>query len=357
MAVVTTEERSRSMEPMRSRTLPRIALTLALAAIARPVSLRAQLPFATGKADGSIVLDKGGFVQTTFDDALFRIGYELDRRDQQWDAFRTANPNRRFRFGRRYGFELQGRPGGNIAALLDANELVSGGRAFVSLGLTDVLSFRPSAAELKTGSPPRPPFGLIYDWLTVQASIERNDVTLFNASEPFTEQFSKRRFDGYGVTLHYNAQFGGRVPTVAGVSFGMRRINNADDLAQVSVTDRRVFTAPDGSTQRTADRTRKGLSGDYAVSRPATLNTDLVFYPFLTGGAVGSPADIRAMAKASVALNLFTRSTLGSDGQFVPGVGAYVTAPGAPLKVYGGVNVYRSTDNGTAANIVAGFGF
>jgi hypothetical protein len=83
-----------------------------------------------------------------------------------------------------------------------------------------------------------------------------------------------------------------------------------------------------------------------------TLDTDLVLYPFLQTTDAGTSG-----LKASVAINVFTRNILGSEGRFVPGVGVYVTAPGAPLKVYGGINAYRGEEKDPEVNIVAGFGF
>jgi hypothetical protein len=147
------------------------------------------------------------------------------------------------------------------------------------------------------------------------------------------------------------------VPTILGLSFGVRRTNNADDLTQVSVVDRRTIESPDGTTQRISERTRKGLSGSYETSTPMTFNTDLVLYPFLPGAMTGTTTQVQNAVKASVAFDVFTRSTLSDERSFVPGVGAYITAPGAPLKVYGGVTVFLDKDHKAASNIVAGFAF
>lgn len=340
---------------MQSRRRVRVTLFAALAA-AHSVGAIAQSPFSTAKADGSIVLDRGGFVQASFGETLFRVAYELDRRDAHADVVRKRHPAAHVRFGPRYGFEVQARPSGKVASLIDENELVSGGRAVVSFGLGNVISFQPSANESASGKLPAQPLGLIYDWFTVQASIERTSFTLYDPVQPYASQFSTRDFRGFALSAHYNAEFGGAIPTVAGLSFGVKRTNNADELPTLTVNERRTFTAPDGMTERTYDRTRKGLGGTYEEQNQITLNTDLVFYPFLVAPRAGG-AMPPSKAKASVAFNLFSRNRLGSDGRFVPGVGAYVTAPGAPLKVYGGVNVYRGTDKGVSANVVAGFNF
>ncbi|GJG86808.1 hypothetical protein tb265_19890 [Gemmatimonadetes bacterium T265] len=332
------------------------AVAVALLAVAGARRGAAQSPFSTAKADGSIVLDRGGFAQATFDEALFRVGYELDRRDEHARDVRARHPTEEVRFGPRYGLELQARPGGSVAALLRSNELVSGGRAVASFGLGNVFSTQPSTAELVAGRLPAQPLGLVYDWITVEAGVERTTFTLYDATQPYAAQFASRDFSGYSLTAHYNAEFGGRVPTIAGVSVGVRKTNNADELAAVSITDTHVITSPDGSVQRTYSDVRQGLTGDYAERRPVVLNTDVVFYPFLVAppaGATLAPSGL----KASVAFDVFTRTTLGADARFVPGLGAFVTAPGAPLRVYGGVTVYRGRDKSVASNLVAGFSF
>ena len=128
---------------------------------------------------------------------------------------------------------------------------------------------------------------------------------------------------------------------------GIKRANNVNDLDKVQIEEKRTIVSPDGLTQRTSTITRSGLRGSYEESTRATINSDFVFYPFLTPGA----------RKASIAFNVFTRSTLGDRGSFIPGIGVFVTAPGAPLKVYGGVSVYRDKNKDAAVDIVAGFGF
>src|SRR5207248_4917739 len=111
------------------------------------------------------------------------------------------------------------------------------------------------AVAAASGTPlPVQPLGLIYDWFTVQASVDRGGFTLYDPGVPFAQQFSKQDFKGYSVSAHYNAEFGGRVPTVLGIAFGVKRTNNADDLTQVSVTDHPSFTSSDGATVRGFDR-------------------------------------------------------------------------------------------------------
>lgn len=316
----------------------------------------AQSPFSTGEASGSIVLTQGGFIQANFDKTLFRIAYELDRKDQDAARIREQHPDQRVHYVGRYGLEIQARPSGNVASFFRSNNLTVGSRVTLSYGLGNVISYQPSANELirsgEQGSQENAGC-LIYDWLTFQLSYGRSSTTLYDPMKSFARQFSTKTFDAYSFQASYNAEYGGCIPGVLGLAVGVDHNNNADDLDQIEVRDERVFTSSDGTTQRTLVVTQRGLKGDYKERSQMTIKTDWVFYPFLAISGHGASDT----AQASIAFDLFTRSTIGSGGQFVPGIGAYLMAPGAPLKVYGGVNVYRSVLNDIAVDIVAGFNF
>lgn len=316
---------------------------------------RAQSPFRTAKTDGSIVLNNGGLVQASLEEALFRVGYVVNNKDRHAAKVRELNPMKRVHGGTLYGVEVQGRPSDNLATLFRANKVTTGTQATLSFGVANLLSHQPSAnavADIAAGGAadtgPAGLKSLVYDWLTLQASYARSSATLYNAGSPYPTQFTRREFTGYGVQLAYNAEFKtSRMPFILGVAGGVKRANNVDDLGRVQVEEKRTSTSPDGLTQRTTTTTRTGLAGTYEEATRATISSDFVFYPFLTPIA----------RKTSVAFNVFTRSALGAGGYFIPGVGAFVTAPGAPLKVYGGVSVYRDRNQQAGVDLVAGFGF
>ena len=329
-----------------------IAILIALIVIwSRPTW--AQSPFSTGETSGSIVLDQGGIIQANFDKTLFRIAYEFDRRDQDAARIREKHRDQRVHYVRRYGFEIQASPSGNVASFFRSNNLTVGSRVTLSYGLGNVLSYQLSAREVEEG---REPEGrLIYDWLTFQLSYGRSSTTLYDPTKSFARQFSGKTFDPYSLQASYNVEYGGCIPGVLGLAVGVEHNNNADDLDQIEVRDETVFASPDGATQRILVATRKGLRGDYQERSQMTIKTDWVFYPFLFASRDSAAAP--KTAQASIAFDLFTRSTIGLGGQFVPGIGAYLTAPGAPLKVYGGVNVYRSAVDDVAVDVVAGYNF
>lgn len=194
---------------------------------------------------------------------------------------------------------------------------------------------------------------LIYDAWNTQIGFTRSSYELFDPKQAFVSQFSRKDFNGYSIQAAYNAFYGGRkLPRIFGVALGYARKNNAGELDTVTATDRQTIAAADGLTQRILESQRKGLQGDYRENSVMTLKTDAVFYPDLFH-SIKDPASIRS----TIAIDLFTRSTLGSGGRFVYGAGLYLTQPGNPLKVYGGVNVYKDTDNKLAVNLTTGFNF
>jgi hypothetical protein len=316
----------------------------------------AQSPFRTAKSDGSIVLNTGGLVQASFEEALFRVGYVVNHKDRHASAIRENNPTKQVHGGVLYGFEIQGKPSDNVASLFRSDKVTAGSQATLSFGIGNIFSHQPSANQIPAivagGEPDTGPTGLKslnYDWLTLQATYSRSSSTLYNPTKPYVDQFVKTPFDGYGLQLAYNMEFKtSHIPLILGIAPGFKRANNVGELDKIQVEEKQTILSPDGTIQRTSTTTRSGLKGAYEETTKMTLNTDFVFYPFL------GPTPTR---KASVAFDIFTRSALGDSDSFVPGVGAFVTAPGAPLKVYGGVSVYRDKNKDVAVDLVAGFAF
>ena len=317
----------------------------------------AQSPFRTAKSDGSIVLNTGGLVQASFEEALFRVGYAGNNKDKHASDIRIAHPTQEIHGGIIYGFEVQGKPSDNIASLFRSDNVTAGSQATLSFGISNLISHQPSATQVATqivtgGPTDTGPTGLKslnYDWLTLQATYSRSNSTLYNPSKPYADQFVKISFEGYGLQLAYNMEFKtSKIPLILGIAPGFKRSNNVSELDKISVEEKQTIVSPDGTTQRTTTTTRSGLKGGYEENTKMTLNTDFVFYPFLVSSTT---------PKASVAFDVFTRSTFGDKGAFVPGIGAFVTAPGAPLKVYGGVSVYRDKNKEVAVDLVVGFAF
>ena len=195
-----------------------------------------------------------------------------------------------------------------------------------------------------------------FDWLNFRVSYKRARYKILNESAAFADQVRKQNFDGYTATLAYN-----RVITlddlsaealetatrskgliIVGVSIGVERRNNSDDLDSVELEDQN-FTSSSETTQRRAVSKQTVLSGDYQEFTAVPLNTDVVWFP----GAL----------RSRVAIDFFTRSNLGStDRKFVPGVGLFLTKEKSPTKVVGGISF--SVDDGKGkVGLVGGFNF
>ncbi len=201
----------------------------------------------------------------------------------------------------------------------------------------------PLAALARRGGP-------VYDAWFVRAGANAGTATLFDGTRPFAEQFSTRDYQGYSAQAGYSVRFGGTLPVILAGSGGVTRSSNVDELSSIDVTETQTYTSADGVTQRSTSRKRTGLVGDLAVQTKAVAKFDAVLYPFLAGASRDA-----AHPRSTIAFDLFTRAT--RTLATVYGVGAYLTQPGSPTSVYGGVNIYRATDRRLAFDLVAGFPF
>ena len=201
----------------------------------------------------------------------------------------------------------------------------------------------PLAAFAQRGGP-------IYDAWFARVGMNAGSATFFDAAQPFAQQFRSRSYQGYSAQVGYSVRFGGALPVILAASGGVRHSSNVDELGAVTVTETQTFTSPDGSTQRGTSRKRIGLVGDFVEETKALGKVDAVFYPGLAAASrEGRPP------RSTIAFDLFGRATRTLP--FVYGVGAYLTQPGSPTSVYGGVNAYRATDRKLAIDLVVGFPF
>lgn len=192
--------------------------------------------------------------------------------------------------------------------------------------------------------------GPIYDSWFIRGGVNAGSATLFNSAQPFGEQFSDEDYTGYSVQAGYSVRFGGSFPVTFAVSGGLKRSSNVDELSSTEVTETQTFTSADGQTRRVTTRKRNGLVGEFKEATKQTGKVDLVLYPGLA--AANRPGED---SRPSVAVDLFGRMRKGTP--FVYGVGAYITEPGSPTSVYGGLNVYRADTKKLAIDLVAGFPF
>jgi hypothetical protein len=192
--------------------------------------------------------------------------------------------------------------------------------------------------------------GPIYDAWFVRLGLNAGSTTLFDAARPFGEQFEEKDYNGYSAQLGYSVRFGGSLPYIVALSGGVKRSSNVDDLGSVEVTETQSFTSPDGVTRRGTNRKRTGLVGEFEQETNALGKFDLVLYPGLAAASRDGENP-----KSTLAIDIFGRAERGSRTSY--GVGAYITRPGSPTSVYGGVNAYRAADGKLAIDLVAGFPF
>jgi hypothetical protein len=366
--------------------------------------LAAQSAFSTGDGTGSVTTREGGFLQLEFAKETFRIGY-ADEIDGAVDRI-LDNPalrNVRPRLIPRWGIEFRGKPSDKTASLLRSSDLSVGAKGTLSLGVSNVLTHRPSQADIESSvehigvlqgeiavleanvtkagddlekarrsnaaaadiataernlrvsrerlterrrslvnaRPDPGPGRMTFDWLTLRMSYERSQHSLVDASAAFVDQISTQDFNGWGALLSYNLEFEG--PSVLGLSFGVEKRNNVGALRSVDIRDL-MSTSTDGSSVRTIEVMRKALSGEYKESVETTLSTDYIVLP--------------RFLDSRIAVDLFTRTNFSeTSNDFRPGIGIFLTQDRAPTRVIGGISFYEDREENLAVDLVLGFNF
>jgi hypothetical protein len=306
------------------------------------IDTHAQTPFQDANGNGTILLSDGGFVQLNIADPSIKIGYLHDVSSQHWS----------------FGFDASGKLTGSRAPLLNGNQAAPD----LKLGLTLARKYL-FARKLNLNNPhdqqklkdvrdeavehglkPNDDLGdywsaLPYDRLALQVGYAYKRYTLFDPNATFDKQVFKKQFHSPSVALTYSILLNGS--NLFGISVGVNRSNNSNDLTQVDVRDINTFTS--STTIREVVRTRQVLRGDFKQSTSALVNTDYVWFPRKTFSRVG--------------IDFYSRSVLnGEDKGFTPGMGFFLSEKGAPTRVIGGVTI--SYDQGKASvALVAGFSF
>lgn len=199
---------------------------------------------------------------------------------------------------------------------------------------------------------------ILYDAWYLRSNYRKRSVTFYDPTKDFDEQLNDQEHDTWSVELGYNANYSRFLffpfPIAFGASFGFGKSDNLDMLPSAEVTDTttNTSTSADGTIKRvnTSVRKRNALRGTYEKAEVGLMNIDLVFYPDLANASRDGKTP-----RSSVAVDLFGRFKGGTSAVY--GVGMYLTEPGAPTRVYGGLNVYRSAQKKTAIDIVVGYPF
>jgi hypothetical protein len=180
-------------------------------------------------------------------------------------------------------------------------------------------------------------FAIGFDRLVFKAGYGRKKYTLYDPNAPFDSQFSERDFQKPSAQLIYFAQINGN--KLFGVSLGVEKANNSDQLTETEVTDQTSIV--NGNVVRTFEESRTGLVGDYKEYTRAFVNTDFAWFP----------------GNSRVGLNFFTRSGLTGKKTFRPGLGIFFSQKGSPTRINGGVSVSVNNNGKLNIALIGGYNF
>jgi hypothetical protein len=210
----------------------------------------------------------------------------------------------------------------DFCSINDGRDIGSIERIFDTTKIFKKDETNPSVKDLKN-------FAIGFDRLVFKAGYGRKKYTLYDPSAPFDSQFSEKDFQKPSAQLIYFAQINAN--KLFGVSLGVEKANNSDQLTETEVTDETSIV--NGNVVRTFKESRTGLVGDYQEYTRAFVNTDFAWFP----------------GNSRIGLNFFTRSGLTGKKTFRPGLGVFFSQKGSPTRINGGVSI--SVNNNGKLNI------
>lgn len=120
-------------------------------------------------------------------------------------------------------------------------------------------------------------------WLIGRAGYNVSKFYLFDGTRRFDDQFQSTRFDALfgSIGLNYwNPKlFNKKLIFLAGLTIGLRKQNNVDDLDEISADDVSVTTNQQTNTTRSIKYTQVGFDGPYETFTTIPINFDLYFKP------------------------------------------------------------------------------
>jgi len=288
--------------------------------VAAATSFAQRAGFETGDGKTSIFLSDSGALNFNVADTSIRFGY-----------VRRVSTDPLI-----WGFELFGKPSNGVADFFSKGKPANEGGGALSFGrhnfLAKDIDDQDGCEVVKD------------DWFVVQGGYRRASFNNFPKSG-LAPNNRKRNFDGYSGTVSYNARMalkGNGTGILAGVTTGVERRNNLDDLLPVTI-ETNVASAVTASQPTVAKQVRTGYFGDYKEYVSVPVYTDLIFLPL--------------KFNSRIAFDLFTRSAVAGDNRsFAPGVGVFYTKKDSPTKVIGGISASYK-DGNLRLGLVAGFNF
>ena len=229
-----------------------------------------------------------------------------------------------------YGLSFFGKPSTSVSNQIFNTKTQDSIGGTVSVGHHVVLSSRPKSP-------------LTDDWWALQFTYTRSATELVTDANTPPQ---KRTFDGLKGMVTYNG-YGQVVPQstlLFGISVGVSKNNNVDDLKPVTINTPFLQSADGVTPSFQAVKSASGYSGIYRTYVRAPVYSDVVLLPH--------PQAIKWLT-----LDLFTRSNAAHFDRYVEGgVGLFIADPDKPTKVLGGITL--AWKNGAPTwGIVAGWAF
>ena len=114
----------------------------------------AQSPFSSGTGPGSILLDRGGFIQFEAADKAIQVGYQYENL-RYVDRQRAERPAQRVRMVPRLGASLRAAADNNRGSIFADDQLAAGGKVTVNFGWSNLVTYRRSRNEDRRDTPLR----------------------------------------------------------------------------------------------------------------------------------------------------------------------------------------------------------
>jgi hypothetical protein len=253
-----------------------------------------QSAFQSADGQTSLYLDGGSAATLNFADTKFSIGH-------------ISRHSTRALF---WGYQVYGAASSGTTTLFSSKIKVPEG------GADFVVGWHPLTATNPNNNTD--------DWLLFDAGYSRSIFYAASAPEPIAQ--AKRYFDRFRTIVAYNRLVNKNF--LFGIAAGAERRNNLSDLQQVTF-ETTLVPAP-ANTSTSIAKTQGGYLGAYREYIAAPIYTDMLFV---------LPQSITVPGfKSQIAFDAFTRSDLGASNRSADGgLGVFLTKPGAPTKVTGGV--------------------
>jgi hypothetical protein len=295
-------------------TLPAVLGTILLANTA----WAQKSSFQSADGETSIFIPSGGLVAFNITDTSLSAGYRRRVSDSPW----------------MWGLAVDARVSSNVADFFHKGRPAPGAGGSVSFGRHEVFS---KNIDTQTGAEK-----LRDDWIVLDVSYHRSTFQQQQISglDPGPRQ---RNFDQYGGLVTYNALINTAPAGVLfGVSAGLERRNNLEDLTQVQFAEQ-ITSKFNGGTTTIVQSVNDGYYGDYLERVAVPMNTDLVVLP-------------KAL-KSRYGFDLFTRSEINGDNKRIePGLGVFLTDPVRPTNAIAGASVSYLEGHARLA-VVVGWNF